>query len=197
MASATVTTVVETMTKNREQFEKFCRSLSAKDLAAMVPNGHWTVKDFIIHLLTFEDLTARWVEGMLEGNYFAPGVGADGQRFDIDKWNEERVSEWRDRALDDLFAEAAVERKRFIAVLERLTEEQVQKVMDFAGDNKRDAGQVPLGLFLVGLARHDPVHVADIVKALPERAADPAVQAWIDDRMVKWYQQAMAGPPKR
>jgi hypothetical protein len=197
MPSPTVTTAIETMTRNREQFEAFCRSLSDAELATVVPNGHWTVKDFIIHLLTFENLTAGWVDGFLKGDYSTPGVGADGQRFDIDKWNEERVSEWRERSLDDLLAEAAIERKRFIAVLEQLSEEQVQQVMEFAGDNKRDPGKVPFGLFLQGLARHDPVHVADMVKALPDKAADPAIQAWIDDRMVQWYQQAMAGPPKR
>ena len=45
-----------------------------------------------------------------------------------------------------------------------------------------------------GLARHDPIHVADMVKALPERAEEPEIKAWLDDTVVKWYQRAMAGP---
>jgi hypothetical protein len=50
---------------------------------------------------------------------------------------------------------------------------------------------------LNGLTRHDPIHVADMVKALPERAADPAIQAWTNDSVVQWYQTTMAGPATR
>lgn len=196
MASATITSAVETMAKNRERFEQFCRSLSEEELSRVVPSGHWTVRDFIIHLLTFDDLMAQWVLGMVGGNFNVPTLG-NGAPFDIDKWNDERLEEWRDRSLDELFAEAAVEREHFVAAVNQLTDEQIAKVMHFPGDNKRDAGDVPIGLFIVGLARHDPIHVADMVKALPERANDADLQAWLDDRMVSWYQQAMAGPPKR
>ena len=52
-------------------------------------------------------------------------------------------------------------------------------------------------LFLFGLARHDNIHAADMLKALPERADDPELKAWLDDPAVKWYQDAMSGPPKR
>jgi hypothetical protein len=197
MPSATIIGAIETMTKNRERFEEFCRSLTEEELArAVPPDDKWTVRDFIIHLLTFEDLMAEWVRGMLEGKTSLPTL-ADGSAFDIDKWNDERVEEWRGRSLDELFAEAARERENFAATLGRLTDEQIAQVMHFPGDNKRDGGDVPIGLFIVGLARHDPIHVADMVKALPERAGDPGLQAWLDDRMVSWYQQAMAGPPKR
>ena len=37
----------------------------------------------------------------------------------------------------------------------------------------RSAEAVP-----VGLARHDPIHVADMIKALPERGEDPDIKAW-------------------
>lgn len=196
MPSSTITNAVDLMQKNRNTFEELCRSLSEEELGRMVPAGHWTVKDFIIHLLTFEDMMAQWVAGMTEGEINLPAL-ADGAPFNIDKWNDERVAEWRERSLDDLFAEAAVEREHFLAALNQLTDEQIAQKMYFPGDNKRDGGEVPIGLFIVGLARHDPIHVVDMVKALPERADDPALRAWVDDRMVDWYQQAMAGPPRR
>jgi hypothetical protein len=36
-----------------------------------------------------------------------------------------------------------------------------------------------------------------MVKALPERAEDPALKAWLNDTVVQWYQSTMAGPAKR
>jgi len=35
-----------------------------------------------------------------------------------------------------------------------------------------------------------------MLKALPEHASDPAIAAWMDDGAVKWYQNAMSGPPR-
>jgi DinB superfamily len=186
--------VIDGLRVNREKLRAFCDSLSEDELNRLVPpDNAWTVKDFLIHLLTFDDLTAEWVEGVIAGDTSAPTTVDGG----IDAWNNRRVAEWRGKSLDDIFAASANERARFESVLERLSQEQMDTVVHFPGDNKRDPGRVPIGLFLHGLARHDPVHVADIVKALPERANDPDLKAWLDDRMVQWYQQAMSRPAKR
>jgi hypothetical protein len=37
----------------------------------------------------------------------------------------------------------------------------------------------PLGQFLPGWTRHDATHVADMLKALPERRNDPEIVAWL------------------
>jgi hypothetical protein len=190
--------VIDGMRSNRERFEAFCRSLSEEELQRPVPpDNAWTVKDFIIHLLAFDDLTSDWVEQVMAGNMSGPSATANGGKFDIDDWNNKRVVEWRGKTLDEMFAASAPERARFESALARLTEEQMRSIVDFPGDNKRDPGQIPFGLFLHGLVRHDPIHVADMLKALPERADDPGLKAWLDDRMVEWYQQAMSGPAKR
>ena len=36
-----------------------------------------------------------------------------------------------------------------------------------------------------------------MLKALPERTSDRELAAWLDDPVVKGYQQAMSGPPRR
>ena len=61
---------------------------------------------------------------------------------------------------------------------------------------KREAVKLPLKLWLMGWAQHDPIHVADMLKALPERADDPALRAWIDNPFVAGYQKAMSGPAR-
>ena len=62
---------------------------------------------------------------------------------------------------------------------------------------REKGADVPFKLFLFGLARHDNIHAADMLKALPECADDPELKAWLDDPAVRWYQDAMSGPPRR
>jgi hypothetical protein len=190
--------VIDGLRRNRETFEAFCRSLSDEELARPVPpDERWTVKDFIIHNLTFDALTTQWAERVASGQASPPETMDDGRPFDVDVWNDERVREFRPKSLDELFAASIPERRRFEEALAHLTDEDLQRVVDFPGDNKRDPARVPFGLFLHGLVRHDPIHAVDMLKALPERAEDPELRAWVDDRMVEWYQQAMSGPARR
>jgi hypothetical protein len=125
------------------------------------------------------------------------GRGDDGSSFDVDRYNDAEVARRRDWSLDRMLEEAAANRTAFLGSLEKLEDEHIDKVMHFTGDNKRDPADVPFKLFLQGLTRHDPIHVADMVKALPERAEDPALKAWLNDTVVQWYQTTMAGPAKR
>ncbi len=197
MAAPSVQPVIDLMRKNRAVYEEFCRSLSEDELRRPVPpDNKWTVMDFVIHNLTFDDLTTLWAESVMAGNTNAP-AGPDGQPFDVDAWNQERVEGWRGKSLDVVFAASVAERAKFEETLSRLTDEDMGQIVDFPGDNKRDPARVQFGLFLHGLARHDPIHVADMLKALPERADDPELKSWLDDRMVEWYQQAMAGEARR
>ena len=196
--AAPAQSVIDGLRANRERFEAFCNSLSQEELETLVPpDNAWTVKDFIIHLVAFDDLTAEWAENIMAGDLTGPSLNLDGSPYDMDAWNNQRVAEWRGQPLAAIFEACRPERERFIATLGKLSEEDMKQVVAFPGDNKRDPAPVPFGLFLQGLVSHDPVHVADIVKALPTRLEDPELVAWLDDRMVHWYQQAMAGPAKR
>jgi hypothetical protein len=121
----------------------------------------------------------------------------DGTPFDLDRRNDAEVEKRRGWTPEQMLEEASENRKAFLEALSRLTDEQIEQTMHFGGDNKRDPADIPFKLFLYGLARHDPIHVADMVKALPERAEDPGIKAWLDDSVVQWYQTTMAGPPTR
>jgi uncharacterized damage-inducible protein DinB len=189
--------LVNSISSHRQKFEAFCRSLSAEELDRPVPDTTWTVRDFISHLATLDPEIGRWLAGVKRGELDAAARGADGERFDIDKWNDAIVAERHDWTLDQIFEEAARNRAALIATLETLLDADIDQTVHFAGDNKRGPGDVPLKLFLFGWARHDPIHVADMLKALPERQGDAQLQAWLDDPAVKWYQDAMSGPPKR
>lgn len=198
MTSATALRVIEQIKHERVRFEAFCRSLSDDELHRPVPDNVWIVKDFIAHLATLDPLLVRWFDGVASGDANA-GTTIDGGSgpMDLDDFNEQEVVKRRSWSLDQLFGEAAANREILINSLSRLEDEHVDAITHFAGDNKRPPADIPLKLFLAGWARHDAIHVADMLKALPERQGDPELEAWLDDPAVKWYQQAMAGPSPR
>jgi Mycothiol maleylpyruvate isomerase N-terminal domain len=199
MTSETITKLIGYFESNRERFIEFCRSLSDEQLQRPVPNSTYTVKDFVSHLGTLDPLLAEQFDALASGNNEPLGrrVGADGQPFDIDKYNDAVVAERHDWSLDAILDEAAKNREVFLASLAKLEDAQIEQTMRFTGDNKRPAADIPYKLFLSGLTRHDPIHVADMVKALPERGEDSAIKEWINDTVVQWYQTTMSGPPKR
>lgn len=194
--SERVNKVINTIKDERRRFEGWCRSLSDEELARPVPNSTWAVRDFIAHLGTLDTEIIRWFDGVARGIPDETVRSADGHPFDIDDWNDRTVAERREWTLDQVFDEAAANRQQLIATLERMTDEHTETVVHFGGDNKRPAADVPLKFFLSGWAHHDAIHVADMLKALPEHADDPEMKAWLDHPAVTWYQNAMAGPAR-
>ena len=195
-SSETVAGIIDSIRGHRETFGRFCRSLSEEEMARPVPDSSWVVKDFVSHLGTLDPELARTFEAAASGHPEDAGRNADGSPFDLDGFNDAQVAERRDWPLERILAEAAGNRAALIETLERLSDEDVSRVMHFQGDAKRSPANLPLKAFLMGWSLHDPIHVADMLKALPERAGDPELQAWLDDPTVKWYQNAMSGPPK-
>jgi hypothetical protein len=155
------------------------------------------VKDFVSHLGTLDPELARTFEATAEGRPEDAGRNADGSPFDLDDYNDAQVAERRDWPRERILEEAARNRVALIETLERLTDEDVSQLMHFQGDAKRSPAQLPLKVFLLGWSLHDPIHVADMLKALPERAGDPELAAWLSHPVIQGYQQAMAGPPRR
>lgn len=198
MASETVSLVVRSIREHRQRFERFCRSLSEEELSRPVPGSTWLVKDFISHLGTLDPAMAASFRAAAAGQPDEVFHTEQSEAFrDIDTWNDARVAERRDWPLERVLTEAAANRAALITVLEGLSEEQLQRELYFTGDNKRSPARLPLRAFLLGWSLHDPIHAADMLKALPERAREPELAAWVEHPVVKGYQAAMAGPPRR
>ena len=175
----------------------FCISLSDDQLARPVPNSTYRVIDFVSHLGTLDTVLTEQFRSFASGHPQTLGANADGSPFDVDKYNDGEVAKRREWTLEQILDEAAQNRDAFLEALLQLTDDHISQTMHFSGDNKRDPADIPFKLFLSGLTRHDPIHAADMLKALPERANDPELRAWLDDPVVQWYQNAMAGPPRR
>ena len=114
------------------------------------------------------------------------------EAFDLDRWNDEQVEQRRSWSIHEIVAEAATNRERLIETMRRLTEDQIARPMHFT-DPKRGAADFPLKAFLIGWAQHDPIHTADMLKALPELSGDEALGSWLANPFVRGYQASMAG----
>jgi len=196
-SSETVAGIIDSIRGHRAKFERFCRSLSEEEMARPVPDNTWVVKDFVSHLATLDPELARTFEAAAAGRPEDAGRNADGTPFDLDGFNDAQVAGRRERPLERILEEAADNRAALIETLERLTDEDISRVMHFQGDAKRSPAQLPLKAFLMGWSLHDPIHVADMLKALPQRADDPELAAWLSHPVIQGYQQAMSGPARR
>ena len=187
----TVTQVLEVIVANRERFEAFCMSLTEEEQMRPVPGSTWVVKDFASHLATLDTFFTRHTSSLADGGQIDMTRDADGTAFDLDAWNDGQVAERRAWTMRRIFDGAATNRAALIEVLRSLSDEALDRTMHFS-DPKRGTGDFPLKLFLVGWAQHDPIHAADMLKALPTQAEDPEIKAWIANPFVSGYQKAMS-----
>jgi hypothetical protein len=188
-----VAAVVEELDAHRARFEAFCRSLTGEQLARPVPLSTWTVKDFISHLATIDGPVGEMFRAIHEGA--DPGLrNPDGNRFDVDHWNDSQVARRRDRTVEELLAEAATARAALRERLAALTAEDVRRVIPFGGDSKRAPAKIELLQYLRGWCKHDPMHAVDMMRALPELRS-PELDAWFDDPVIRGYQAAMNPGP--
>ncbi len=184
-----VAAVIEELDDQRARFERFCRALSAEELARPVPASSWLVRDFIAHLATIDEPVTAMFQRVHRG---LDGVSAEHEagRWDIDAWNDARVLERREASVESLLAEASVQRAQIKGVMAQFSDRDLEFVMTFGGDGKRPAGKVQFLAYLRGWCKHDAMHAVDMMRALPERWS-PEIEGWFDDPAVRGYQKAM------
>lgn len=169
--------VIETLIEERRRFEVFARSLSVAELERPVPGSSWSVADFIRHVATLDGAYAGWfaaLAGESDGRLHRGSAG-----FDVDQFNDAAVVALRGRAVEAILTEAAGQRASVVRALERLDDALLDTTVRFGGDGKRPPVDLPLAQLLQGWVRHDAIHAADMLKALPGRGDDAAVGEWL------------------
>jgi len=191
MMTPDVEAVLDELDGHRLRFTVLCRSLNDEELARPVPQSTWIVRDFIAHLATIDGPVAEMFRTLHEGG--DPGMRAtDGERFDVDRWNDAQVQERRELTVDAILLEAATQRTRLRAMLGSLAEEDLDKAIKFGGDSRRPASEIQLRAYLRGWCKHDVMHALDMCRALPEKVT-PRMEEWFDDPIVAMYQKQMNG----
>lgn len=179
-----VETFLAASAAHRQRFEAYCRSLTADELAAPVPESIWTVKSYIAHLATIDSVVIDWFSTLVRAQQAAvpqPQAGVDAHAgFDVDRWNEAHVAARADWSVERILDEMAENRAALNEVVERFTSEVVDGRMYFPGDRDRPPTELAVASYLVGLAMHDPIHVLDMLRALPHRNADKELTEWLE-----------------
>ena len=188
-----VRAIVDSLAEERARLERFARSLTEEELTRAVPGSTWRVKDFIAHVSTLDGAYIGWFTALAGEPDLGNHRGSPG--FDVDRFNESAIAERCDRSVNDLLGEAVHLRGRLISVMERFSDDKLDATIRFGGDRKRPPVDLPLGQFLPGWTRHDAIHVADMLKALPERRNDLEIVAWLGRpdvaASISSYQKAM------
>ena len=188
-----VKAIVDSLHDDRARLDRFVRSLTEEELSRAVPGSTWTVKDFIAHVATLDAAYLGWFIA-LAGDA-DPGNHRGSPGFDVDHFNEAAVAERRGRSVNDILVEGTRLRARLISVMERFSDDKLDATIRRSGDRKRPPVSLPLGQFLPGWIRHDAIHVADMLKALPERRNDPEILTWLGrpdvPASIGSYQKAM------
>lgn len=172
--------IIEETARHRVRFEAFCRSLSAEELAASVPDTAWAVHGYIAHLCTIDSLVSPFFAPMVGIADIPPPDPLPPVPFDIDEWNEAIVPRRAGASLDQLFEEAARHRANYVRVLAALSDAHLDAMIPFGGDRKvidLPATTVRLEDLCWAIALHDGNHTQDILRALPQRAQD--VREWL------------------
>jgi hypothetical protein len=163
--------VVARTDANRATFERFCRALTAEELQREVPRSTWLVRDFIAHLATIDIWVNEWFEHLADGRAWRP-QGEAGAPFSIDTWNEGHVQHRRQRTVDELLAEAAAHREKLWSTVDRFRPEVLAQTFRF------HENEITFQRYLELWSTHDPAHSADMLRALPERAAEREWRDW-------------------
>jgi len=185
-----VEAILNEIETHRLHFTVLCRGLTMEELCRPVPNSSWQVRDFIAHLATIDGPVEQMFQAMHAGTQGSGASGSNGEKWDVDRYNNHQVEVRRDRTVNELLVEAAEKRTRLRSTLASLTAEDLEKTLHFGGDGKRPATDIRFGDYLKGWAKHDPMHAVDMMRAMPEKMS-PRLEKWFDDPAVRGYQKAM------
>lgn len=186
-----VEAILNELETHRLHFTVLCRGLTMEELCRPVPNSTWQVRDFIAHLATIDGPVEQMFQAMHEtGKQDDSASGSNGEKWDVDRYNNRQVEARRDRSVNELLLEAATTRTKLRSTLVQLTAEDLDKTLQFGGDGKRPATDIRFGDYLKGWAKHDPMHAVDMMRAMPEKMS-ARLERWFDDPAVRAYQKAM------
>ena len=114
-------------------------------------NPEWTVRDLLVHLATSERGVGQMIDGLLRGESIVP---AD---FDLDRWNASQVARLRGLSLAELRERIISTRGATLALLDRLTEGDLERRGRHALGR-----EVSLGEALRIMAAHERVHIEEV-----------------------------------
>ena len=159
--------IIDQAAEERSVLVDWVRGVPGEAWPHLSPDGSWQARDYVAHLAAIDPLLTAWFRSLQRPPRAA---GATTASFSIDDWNEEQILARRSQPIDALLEEMAAHRIEMNATLAGLTDEHLDQVIHFGGDNKRSPRDLALHQFLSAWVLHDRWHMEDARRAI---AAEP------------------------
>lgn len=132
-AEMTKTTFVSTLRSDHREWESILSQVPEERMTEPGAAGEWSVKDLIAHITVYERWTIEWLGPALKGESPAWDYSEGGDTVNLDERNAHFYEQNRDRALDDIRAEAADIHARLVNVVEQVPDDAITRdIRDFA-----------------------------------------------------------------
>jgi len=161
--------IIDRAAEERVRLFEFIRGVSEAQWPRMSPEGIWQARDYVAHLASIDPLLTAWFRAIQSPGSSGGPEGANR----IDDWNEDQILARRETSIEALLDEMTRSRVALNAALADFTDEQLDRVIRFAGDAKRAPRDIPLHLFLSAWAFHDRWHMEDARRAIAGEAEQP------------------------
>jgi uncharacterized damage-inducible protein DinB len=136
-------------------------SLDQGTLTWQPPDGGWSIRDNLAHLVDAERAHRRFVELVLEGR----PTRIEG--FDLDRWNAEHVARHAGRSVDEILADLTAERQKTLAFIAALPDD----AWDKRGDHPA-VGEVSVQHLARFISVHQRMHLKDIRRLLEAKETE-------------------------
>ena len=147
-------TIRQRLTEARELLLHATAALDDTSIVASTENPQWRVHDILAHVAASERGMLRNVDRFLAGGDLPSG-------FSLDTWNQRQVDKRREASVEELLSELAASRAEAGAMLDRLSEAD----LDVRGLHPAGLRTTVGGLFLT-IANHELDHGNEIRTAV-------------------------------
>jgi uncharacterized damage-inducible protein DinB len=124
------------------------------------PEGGWSIRDNLAHLVDAERAHRRFVGAVLEGR----STHLEG--FDLDRWNEEHVARRIHQSVDEILADLRAARQETLAFIATLSPDAWNK----QGDHPA-LGEVSMQQVIKVIGVHERMHLKEIRQLLEAQEA--------------------------
>jgi uncharacterized damage-inducible protein DinB len=153
-----VQTLVDKLAAARQEILQTIEGLDEEALTWQPGDGRWSIKETLAHLASAEGSHRQVAQAI------AAGQTVDVPDFDLDTWNAGRVSERRQRSIDENLEEMDAERQRTLSALQDLENE----ALDHQGLHPALGETTVLKIFRI-IPIHERMHLKDIRQLLEEQ----------------------------
>ncbi len=150
--------ILTKMTDTRAALMAFLAALDEETCNTRPADGRWTIRENVAHLVDAENAHRRFVEILLAGE--TPPAMED---FDLDRWNNAKVSRRAEKSTAELLAALQLEREKTLATIAAIP----ATGWEITG-NHAALGEVSVRQVVKIIGMHERGHLKDMRAVLAE-----------------------------